>query len=193
MQFWNSVKDVWDIALAKPGGVVLIVICALALRLLAKRTIHRFVRSSVLHIGKTGELLTRSREERARREQRAQAVAGLVTSIVTSLIVAIAFLMVLDVLEINIAPLLTGAGIIGVLLAFGAQTIIKDFVAGAYLVLEDQVGVGDEVTMGDTVGVVELVGLRVTRLRGNDGAVWYIRNGEVVRVGNRSQGREAGW
>lgn len=193
MQLWISVKDVWDIALAKPGGVVLIVICALALRLLAKRTIHRFVRSSVLHIGKTGELLTRSREERARREQRAQAVAGLVTSIVTSLIVAIAFLMVLDVLEINIAPLLTGAGIVGVLLAFGAQTIIKDFVAGAYLVLEDQVGVGDEVTMGDTVGVVELVGLRVTRLRGNDGAVWYIRNGEVVRVGNRSQGREAGW
>lgn len=193
MQLWNSVKDVWDIALAKPGGSVLIVMCAFALRLLAKRTIHRLVRSSVLHIGKTGELLTRSREERDRREQRAHAVAGLVTSIVTFLIAAIAFLMVLDVLEINIAPLLTGAGILGVTLAFGAQAIIKDFVAGAYMVLEDQIGVGDEVTMGDTTGVVELVGLRVTRLRGDDGAVWYIRNGEVVRVGNRSQGREAGW
>jgi small-conductance mechanosensitive channel len=192
VQLLETVKDAWDVALAKPGGIVLIVACALALRWLAKRTIHRIVRSSMLHIGKTGELLTRSREERVRRDQRAHAMAGLVTSITTFLIGAVAFVMVLDVFGINIAPLLTGAGIVGVMLAFGAQTIIKDFISGAYLVLEDQIGVGDEVTMGDTSGTVELIGLRVTRLRGDDGAVWYIRNGEVVRVGNRSQGKEAG-
>lgn len=193
MQLLDSVRDAWNVVLAKPGGVALIAACAVALRWLAKRTIHRLVRSSMLHIGKTGELLTRTREERDRRDQRARAVAGLVTSIVTFLIGAIAFVMVLDVFGINIAPLLTGAGIVGVVLAFGAQTIIKDFISGAYMVLEDQIGVGDEVTMGDTAGIVELIGLRVTRLRGDDGAVWYIRNGEVIRVGNRSQGREAGW
>lgn len=193
MQLTASVRDVWDIVFARPGAIVLIAACGLALRWLAKRTIHHLVRSSVLHIGKTGELLSRTREERARRDQRGRALAGLVTSIVSFVIVAVTSVMILDVVGINVAPLLTGAGIVGVMLAFGTQTIIKDFIAGAYMVLEDQVGVGDEVTMGDVAGTVELVGLRVTRLRGDDGAVWYIRNGEVVRVGNRSQGREAGW
>jgi len=97
-------------------------------------------------------------------------------------------LTVLDVLTIPIAPLLAGAGVIGVALGLGAQGLVKDFIAGMFMIVEDQYGVGDVVDLGPAVGTVEAVGLRVTRLRDAEGTVWYLRNGEVLRVGNRSQG-----
>ncbi|MEY3277696.1 MAG: hypothetical protein RLZZ426_182, partial [Actinomycetota bacterium] len=86
------------------------------------------------------------------------------------------------------APLLASAGVVGVALGFGAQTLVKDYLAGIFLIIEDQYGIGDVVDVGDAIGTVEEVTLRTTRLRDLSGVVWYVRNGEIVRVANRSQG-----
>jgi small conductance mechanosensitive channel len=95
--------------------------------------------------------------------------------------------MVISQLGYDIAPLIASAGIIGVALGFGAQGLVKDFLLGIFMILEDQYGVGDSIDLGEASGTVEAVGLRVTRLRDVNGTVWYVRNGEVLRVGNMSQ------
>ena len=123
-----------------------------------------------------------------RRTQRASAIGSLLRSIVTAVAVGIAILTILPFLGINIGPLLTSAGVLGVALGFGAQNLVKDYLSGIYIVLEDQYGVGDMVEVGSVVGRVEEVTLRVTRLRDQTGVVWYIRNGEILTVANRSQG-----
>jgi moderate conductance mechanosensitive channel len=122
-----------------------------------------------------------------RRALRARTLGSLAKSVVTAVIAAITVVMVLGQLNYNIAPLLASAGIAGFALGFGAQNLVKDFLSGVMMLLEDQYGVGDVIDMGEATGTVEAVGLRVTRLRGVDGTVWYVRNGEVVRVGNSSQ------
>lgn len=123
-----------------------------------------------------------------RRRARAEAIASLLRSVTTAFIVCIGILLVLAQLEINITPLLASAGVIGVALGFGAQSLVKDYLSGIFLILEDQYGVGDVVDLGPVVGTVEDVTLRITRLRDMSGVVWYVRNGEVLRVANRSQG-----
>jgi moderate conductance mechanosensitive channel len=112
----------------------------------------------------------------------------------TGVIYSIALLMSLAELTFNIGPLIASAGILGVAIGFGAQSLVKDFLSGVFMILEDQFGVGDEVDLcivdiKDTVGVVESVGLRVTKVRDPGGVVWYVRNGEILRVGNRTQHR----
>ena len=124
----------------------------------------------------------------ARREQRFEAIAQLLRSITTFSIAGLALLIILGQLGVNLAPLIASAGVIGVALGFGAQTLVKDFLSGIFLVLEDQFGVGDVVDLGPATGTVEEVTLRVTRIRDLSGVVWYVRNGEILRVANRSQG-----
>jgi small conductance mechanosensitive channel len=124
----------------------------------------------------------------ARREQRAEALGQLLKSIATFSVFSIALLLILAQIGVNLGPLIASAGVIGVALGFGAQTMVKDFLSGVFLVLEDQFGVGDFVDLGPATGTVEEVTLRVTRVRDMSGVVWYVRNGEILRVGNRSQG-----
>jgi small conductance mechanosensitive channel len=124
----------------------------------------------------------------ARREQRAEALGQLLKSIATFTVFSIAVLLVLAQIGVNLGPLIASAGVIGVALGFGAQTLVKDFLSGIFLVLEDQFGVGDFVDLGPATGTVEEVSLRITRVRDLSGVVWYVRNGEILRVGNRSQG-----
>ena len=95
--------------------------------------------------------------------------------------------MILSELGVNIAPIIASAGIIGIALGFGAQSLVKDFLSGIFMIFEDQYGVGDVVDVGEASGTVEAVSLRVTRLRDLNGTVWYVPNGEIVRVGNMSQ------
>ena len=123
-----------------------------------------------------------------RREQRARALGQLLKSVTAFFIATITFLLVLTQMGMDIGPLLASAGIVGVALGFGAQTMVKDFLAGIFFVIEDQFGPGDVVDLGSAVGTVEEVALRVTQLRDSSGVVWYVRNGEILRVGNRSQG-----
>ena len=122
-----------------------------------------------------------------RRAQRAATMGGLLKSIVTGVVFAIVLMMALDEVGVNIAPLIASAGIVGVALGFGAQSLVKDFLSGVFLIFEDQYGVGDSVTFGDVSGTIEAVSLRVTRVRDVDGTVWYLRNGEILKVGNQSQ------
>ena len=96
--------------------------------------------------------------------------------------------MVLAEFGVNLGPILASAGIVGLALGFGAQNLVRDFLSGMFMLLEDQYGVGDIVDLGEASGTVEAVGLRITTLRDIDGTVWYVRNGEILRVGNKSQG-----
>lgn len=123
-----------------------------------------------------------------RRVQRAETIGSLLNSVVGVLVVIVTGMYVLQNLAINIAPLLTSVGILGVAIGFGAQQLIRDFLAGIFITIEDQYGIGDVIETSEVVGVVESIGLRITRVRSDDGAIWYLRNGEILRVGNRSQG-----
>ena len=129
----------------------------------------------------TGELLSTRADQRI--EALAVALAG-ATSFVVWLVAALA---VLHVLGVRLGPLLTGAGLIGVALGFGAQSLIRDFIAGVFILVEDQFGVGDWVDLGDVTGAVEAVTLRATRIRSVDGTVWHLSNGQIQRAGNMSQ------
>ncbi len=114
-------------------------------------------------------------------------MASLLKSITSIVVWTIFGIMAIAELGYPVGPLLASAGIVGIALGFGAQSLVKDFLAGVFMIFEDQYGVGDVVDLGEAGGTVEAVGLRVTRLRDVQGTVWYVRNGEVLRVGNQSQ------
>jgi small conductance mechanosensitive channel len=185
------------VLLVKPLRILLIVLFALAFRWLVHRTITRLIRTTAN--GRSPALLRPLKEKAParrdangglpeRRRQRAEALGSVLRSISSAVIFSVAFLMVLAELGLDLAPLLASAGIAGIAVGFGAQNLVKDFLAGVFMLLEDQYGVGDIVDLGgDVNGTVEAVGLRVTTVRDARGVVWYIRNGEITRVGNKSQ------
>lgn len=123
-----------------------------------------------------------------RRRQRSEAIGSVLRNIASFVIIGTAVLMVLSDLGLDLAPLLASAGVAGVALGFGARDVVTDLLAGIFMLLEDQYGVGDRVDVGEVSGTVLEIGLRVTQLRGDGGEIWYIRNGEIKRVGNLSQG-----
>jgi small-conductance mechanosensitive channel len=123
-----------------------------------------------------------------RRSQRVQALGAILRSAASVTIFAIAGFIILGDLGINLAPLLASAGVVGVAIGFGAQSLVKDYLSGIFMLVEDQYGVGDVITVGDATGTVENVTLRVTRMRDVNGIVWHIRNGTIDTVGNESQG-----
>jgi len=133
------------------------------------------------------EVRERDERMRLRKEARAASISAVLTSTISVCIWVIAFMLVLGELGIDLAPLVAGAGIAGVALGFGAQALVKDCISGLFMLLEDQYGIGDVVDLGEATGVVEEVALRTTVLRGVDGTVWHVPNGEVQRVGNKSQ------
>ncbi len=124
----------------------------------------------------------------ARRAQRARSIGSVLRSSVTLIVGAAAVLMILSEVGMNIAPLIASAGVAGVALGFGAQSLVKDILSGAFMILEDQYGVGDVINVGTVTGVVESIALRTTKIRDLDGTLWFIRNGEVLTVGNLTQG-----
>lgn len=120
--------------------------------------------------------------------QRTRALASLSRNIVTVVVVVVTLIVILSDLGVNLTALLASAGIVAAGLAFGAQNIVKDLINGVFMVFEDQIGVGDSVIIGDVEGTVEVVGLRITQVRAFDGTLWFIRNGEILRLGNQSHG-----
>ncbi|GMA39083.1 mechanosensitive ion channel family protein [Mobilicoccus caccae] len=123
-----------------------------------------------------------------RQKARVTTLGSVLRSIASIVVWSIAALMVGRELGLDMTPVIASAGVGGVALGFGAQSLVKDFLSGTFMILEDQYGVGDIVDTGDVVGTVEEVTLRVTRLRDAEGVVWYVRNGEILRIANRSQG-----
>ena len=180
---------------ATPASILLIIVVGLVFRWFINRAVDRLVARAikgtvpgVIANSKAGEFLADLRPgSNERRKQRAETMGSLLKSISTGVILAIVIVMVLAQLGVNIAPIIASAGIVGVALGFGAQNLVKDLLSGIFMILEDQYGVGDVVDLGEASGTVEAVGLRVTRLRDVNGTVWYVRNGEILRVGNQSQ------
>lgn len=122
-----------------------------------------------------------------RRQQRAETIGSVLKSTVSIVLLVWVVLAILSVLGVNIAPFIASAGVVGLAIGFGAQNLVRDFVSGVFMLLEDQYGVGDNVDLGDVSGEVQSVGLRITTVRDIDGTLWYVRNGEIARVGNMSQ------
>jgi len=118
---------------------------------------------------------------------RAEAIEAVLKSIVTVVVWAVALMLMLGELDINLAPLIAGAGIAGIALGFGAQSMVRDFLAGLFILIEDQYGVGDVIEIGEITGTVEDISLRSTRVRDVEGTVWHLANGEFNKVGNHSQ------
>jgi small conductance mechanosensitive channel len=167
--------------IGKPLAILVIVIGAVVVRWLASKTIDRVVRRAEV------APLPGGKNTFNRRAQRANSLGTLLKSITTTVVFGVAFVMVLSELGMNVAPILASAGVLGLAIGFGAQNLVKDFLSGVMMMIEDQYGVGDAVDLGEAIGTVEHVGLRVTRVRDVDGTVWYVRNGEILRVGNQSQ------
>ena len=182
-----------ELVVFRPIRIVLLIIAAFVLRRVLHRLIDRSVRRAIDRpLSSRNQMAQRVIEATTmsaeRRRQRLSALGSLAQSTVTFVIFAVAILMILAELGYNITTILAGTTVVAVTVAFGLQSIVKDLVSGILMLVEDQLGVGDYVDMDMASGLVEAVGLRVTELRGKDGIVWYVRNGEVLRLGNFSQG-----
>lgn len=179
-----------------PLQVVLVVIGAWLLNRLLRRGIRRFaarIEGSQQTGGlrrlreKTPAVFLATGEVNVRSAARAQTIAIVLRSLTTGVIGLMAFLYILGAVGLNLGPLLAGAGVAGVALGFGAQSLVRDFLSGIFLIIEDQYGVGDVVDVGEASGTVEQITLRITRLRDENGTVWHVPNGQILRVANKSQ------
>jgi small-conductance mechanosensitive channel len=177
----------------KPIRIVILIIGAFVLRRILQRMINRSVRRAVdkplsSRNQMAQKLIDATTVSAERRKQRIEALGSLAGSAVTFVIFLVATMMILAEMGFNITTIVAGTSVVAVTLGFGLQSIVKDLVSGVFMLVEDQLGVGDYVDMEKASGIVEGIGLRVTELRDKDGTVWYVRNGEIVRVGNYSQG-----
>ena len=192
-------------ALARLADVLVVVIItfvvAFLLTRLVKRYVSRILRQTIYAengvlkeglgaVGRVG-LTEEEKEERsaeaARRAARMASISKVLTSTTNATIWVVAVLLMLGELGVNVTPLIAGAGIAAAALSFGAQSLIQDTIAGLFVLIEDQYGIGDVIDLGEAVGTVEKISLRSTRLRGLDGTVWHISNGQAERVGNFSK------
>jgi small conductance mechanosensitive channel len=178
----------WDWFLGTPLRIAGVVALSLVLRFIINRAINRITHRAVsVRASRRTYSSGDAASDSIRRDQRAQSVSQLLHSVVTVGITAIAAITILAMVGINVAPILASAGVVGVALGIGAQTLVKDYLAGIFMILEDQYGIGDLVDVGEAIGHVEEIGLRITRIRDADGVLWYVRNGEIIRVANQSR------
>ena len=177
-----------------PLRIAFLLVIAMLARLILHRLITRAVRTAIerepphSRFRAAQAFAEATSFPHARREQRISSLGSLARSAVTFVISLGAFLMILAELGFNITTIVAGTSIVAATVAFGVQSIVKDLISGVFMLFEDQLGVGDFVDLEKASGTVEAIGLRVTQLRTEDGTAWYVRNGEVVRVGNYSQG-----
>ncbi|MGA5319143.1 mechanosensitive ion channel family protein [Streptomyces seoulensis] len=183
-----------------PLRIALIVVILGVIRWVAKRAITRVVQHILQpsgdehesrpprRAGRGAAVLLRDRTRSSqRREQRARTIGSVLSSGVTIVLALLGTAMILDQVGIALGPLLASAGVVGLAIGFGAQSLVADYLSGLLIMVEDQYGVGDTVDLGEAVGEVEHIGLRLTHVRDLNGGLWHIRNGEVLRVRNDSQ------
>ncbi|WP_344255402.1 mechanosensitive ion channel family protein [Terrabacter carboxydivorans] len=189
---WSGVGD-WLVG--TPLLIITVVFVGFVARFLLHRLINRVVTTAtskraerLASIPGAGRALQAVGVANVRHVQRTQTMGALLKSITTFVVGGITVLTVLSLVGIPLGPMLASASVGGVALAFGAQSLVKDFLSGVFMIVEDQYGVGDVIDTGEVVGTVENVSLRVTQLRDAGGMTWYVRNGEIVRIGNKTQG-----
>lgn len=167
--------------------IALIIIGSIVLRAILLVSVKRIVRGIISGAKKNGNgkaLAASLNPERL--VLRAKTLGSVLSNFITWSIYIIAATMLLSELGVAVGALIAGAGILGAALGFGAQNIVRDLLSGLFIVFEDQYGIGDKVDLGEASGVVESVGLRITQVRDTKGTLWYVRNGEILRVGNLS-------
>ena len=171
--------------------IIAIIVGTVVVRAILLVLVKRTVKS--IEQGQRGKLqdateLAHSPVAKARVLQRAKTIASVLSNLITWTLVLFAAGSVLSEIGIAVGALVASAGIIGAALGFGAQSLVRDLISGMFIIFEDQFGVGDSVDLGEVKGAIENVGLRVTQVRDVHGVLWYVRNGEIIRVGNHSQG-----
>ena len=191
-EFWSAVSGFF-LAYRAPFTIALIVIGAFLANWLLRRMLDRGVTHVVRGVKRAQDVdstqeLQATPHMNARAVQRTRTLGTVGRHIISWTIVIAASMAVLAQLGVNLTALLASAGIVAAGLAFGAQNIVKDILNGIFMVFEDQLGVGDIVTIDQISGTVEDVGIRVTKVRAMDGTLWFVRNGEILTLGNASQG-----
>ena len=180
--FSDRTNRIWDWVSGSPLHIITIVVIALIAQRLGSRAITKSMNrlASIDLIPGPGNMA-------ARQKERAKTTGTVLASTLNAVIWVITLGMILGEFGLNLGPLIASAGVIGVALGLGAQTIVRDVLSGLFMLVEDQYGVGDKVEVLDISGIVEKVGLRITTVRDSAGTLWYLRNGEILKVGNRSQ------
>jgi moderate conductance mechanosensitive channel len=189
MDLLNEIYGEWGFAIR----IALIIVGLVLLRWILLVAIKRVVTTVTTGVKRREgaadtKALDASPLARARIVQRARTIGLVLSNLLTAGLTISALIAILSEFGIAIGALAAGAGILGAALGFGAQSLVRDFLAGLFIVVEDQFGVGDFVDLGTATGIVESIRLRVTQVRDPEGTVWYVRNGEIIRVGNQSQG-----
>jgi moderate conductance mechanosensitive channel len=195
--------EIADVVLATPAKILLILVIAWIVNRVVQRSIARFTASLAGEQPANRRIKRRIRQSKLghklpvgvldtgiaslRSAARAQTIGLVLRSVATAIIWSIAAITILGEIGINLGPIIAGAGIAGVALGFGAQSLVKDFLSGIFMLIEDQYGVGDIIDVGEATGTVEAVSLRTTKLRDVNGVMWHVPNGEIARVGNMSQ------
>jgi moderate conductance mechanosensitive channel len=192
--FWTTVADFLASGWGIPVQVAIVIVVALLVRwvlqFVIKRLVNRVINGAKKKAGVDDTTLIAASPLAAMRVvQRTRALGGVLSSVVTTIVVILAAISIINITIPSAASafsLITAA--LGAGLGFGAQNIVKDVLNGLFMVAEDQLGVGDVIDTGFATGVVENVGIRITQVRDVSGTLWYVRNGEILRVGNMSQG-----
>lgn len=187
MKIWSGEywAEVWarhiESALSAATRIVFILVAYFVVRFILLRIMDGFARSMLAKV---------SKDRLAAREARIRSLHTLFSSTVSFVLGFVALVMVMQAAGINVVPLLTTASVAGIAVGFGAQKLVRDWIAGIFILIEDQYGVGDTVTIGTVTGVVEELGMRTTRIRGEDGSLYIIPNGDITQVCNRSRPAE---
>ena len=175
-------RDFLDWMAGTPLRILIILIGAVFIQTFGSRAIDRAMNKLA-----SADLVLGPRNIVARQKERASTIGGVLSATLKTGTWIIALAMALGEFGFDLGPLIASAGIVGVAVGLGAQTLVRDILSGIFMLIEDQYGVGDSVEVLDIEGVVEKVGLRVTTVRDGQGTLWYLRNGEILKVGNQSQ------
>jgi small conductance mechanosensitive channel len=180
---------------SRAGRILFIIVLALVVRSVLGRLINKITEgaaTATLSVTPNGRVHKAAVAGHAsgleRRTQRARALGSILRSAVSAIVFGIVTLTILGILGFDLAPLLASTTVLGVALGFGAQNLVRDYLAGILMLVEDHYGVGDTINAGNATGTVEAMTLLTTRLRDVNGVVWHIRNGTIDSVGNESQG-----
>ena len=182
MTLSDNAQKIYDWFIGAPFHIILILAIALIFQKIGGRAVSRAINRIA-----DADFVPGPKRGMERQRERAKTAGSVLRSALNGAIWLITLTMVLSELGFNLGPLVASAGVIGVALGLGAQTLVRDVLAGMFMLVEDHYGVGDNIETMEVSGSVESVGLRITTVRAQDGTLWYLRNGEILKVGNKSQ------
>lgn len=171
--------------------IAVILLLAVVAKIILSFATKRAVRTIIGGVSKVQRTDVNTVIAEQRLAQRTKTIASVLDNFATWAITITAVVMVLSELGVNVGALIAVSTVIGAAIGFGAQTLVKDLISGLFIVFEDQYGVGDKVQLDGVTGVVERVGLRVTEVRDENSVLWFLRNGEILKVGNFSQEKKS--